>query len=225
MIFYFLWKGTALGKCVITRLWDLHTNLYCLLWYFTFTRQEGQTVELVISWSWRWAWLLQEGRFSSWLSICPRVNWTIPLSFWNISMDSGSPRCVLWETQNTEFLNISIKEFYQNECMNINQSIDINQYFCDVESPEASLADRLNNVFTTCDIYCWIMGICFMWEHLLFMACPPLSFFLPRWPPWLISPPAGQAYNLLKALSQTLRWLRTFIIPQKKAEMILHELN
>ncbi len=85
--------------------------------------------------------------------------------------------CVLWETQNTEFLNISIKEFYQNECMNINQSIDINQYFCNVESPEASLADRLNNVFTTCDIYCCIMGICFMWEHLLFMACPPLSFF------------------------------------------------
>ncbi len=40
--------------------------------------------------------------------------------------------------------------------------------------------------------------------------------FLPLWPPWLISPPAGQAYNLLKALSQTLRWLRTFIIPQKK---------
>lgn len=72
-----------------------NNNLYWLLWYFIFTCQEG--LSSIISWSWRWAWLLQEGRFSSWLSIYPRVNWTILLSFWNISMDSGSPRCVFYE--------------------------------------------------------------------------------------------------------------------------------
>lgn len=40
------------------------------------------------------------------------------------------------------------------------------------ESPQTSLADHFNNVFTTRGIYCWIMSKCLMWEHLLFVAVP-----------------------------------------------------
>ncbi len=57
--------------------------------------------------------------------------------------------CVLWATH-TEFLNVSIKEFLSKWVHEYQSVIWYKSVLlCDVESPEASLADRFNNVYHT----------------------------------------------------------------------------